>query len=140
VSQIRLYFDEDAAERAVITGIRDRGIDVLTVQEAGMASASDEEQLAYATSEGRTVYTLNVGDFCRLHAEYLAAGKDHSGILVIPRQRYSVGEKIRRLIAHIAGVSALDIAESARFSLRTGIAQQAATSQYLRSRGMDSRG
>jgi hypothetical protein len=106
MSQIRLYIDEDAAEHAVITGLRDRGIDVLTVLEAGMTSATDEEQLAHATSQDRTIYSLNVGDFCRLHGEYLAAGKDHSGILVIPRQRYTIGEKIRQLISHIESVSA----------------------------------
>ena len=106
MSQIRLYIDVDAADHAVVTGLRNRGIDVLTVLEAVMASASDEEQLAYAIAQDRTIYTLNVGDYCRLHAESLVAGKDHSGILVIPRQRYSIGEKIRRLIGHIDSVSA----------------------------------
>ncbi|HJS06874.1 MAG TPA: hypothetical protein VJ809_04415, partial [Pirellulales bacterium] len=43
------------------------------------------------------IYSLNVGDFCRLHTEFLARGRDHSGIVIIPRQRYSVGEKVRRL-------------------------------------------
>src|SRR2546425_1015836 len=106
MSQIRLYIDEDAAEHAVVTGLRARGIDVLTVLDAGMTSATDEEQLAYAASQDRTIYTLNVGDFCRLHAEHFAAGTNHHGILVIPRQRYSIGEKIRRLIDHIDSVSA----------------------------------
>ena len=106
MSRIRLYIDEDAAEHAVVTGLRNRGIDVLTVIDTGMMSASDEEQLAYAVSQDRTLYTLNVGDFCRLHADNLAAGKNHSGIIVISRQRYSIGEKIRRLNAHIDGVAA----------------------------------
>jgi hypothetical protein len=38
-----------------------------------------------------------VGDFCRLHDEFLSQGKEHTGIIVIPRQRYSIGEKIRRI-------------------------------------------
>ncbi len=106
MSQIRLYIDEDAADHAVVKGLRDRGIDVLTALEAGMSSATDEEQLAFAVAQDRTLYTLNVGDFCRLHADSLAAGTDHAGILVIPRQRYSIGEKIRCVIGHIDSVSA----------------------------------
>jgi hypothetical protein len=38
-------------------------------------------------------------DACRLHAEFLLSGRDHCGIVVIPRQRYSAGEKTRRLIS-----------------------------------------
>jgi hypothetical protein len=36
----------------------------------------------------------------------LAHRRDHSGILIIPRQRYSVGEKIRRLMQLIDATSA----------------------------------
>lgn len=58
MSQIRLYVDEDAAQHAVVDGLRDRGVDVVTILEVGMASASDKEQLAFATSQGRSIYTL----------------------------------------------------------------------------------
>ena len=39
---IRYYLDEHVAE-AVATGLRSRGIDVLTLSEAGMLGASDKE-------------------------------------------------------------------------------------------------
>jgi hypothetical protein len=97
MSRVRLYVDEDAAQRAVVDGLRSHGLDVLTVLEAGIVGESDEEQLTFATSQGRAVYTLNVADFCQLHTQFLTAGKGHCGVIVIPRQRYSVGEKIRRL-------------------------------------------
>jgi hypothetical protein len=97
MSLIRLYVDEDAAQLAVVEGLRRRGIDVLTILETGMVGATDEEQLEFAGSQARTIYTLNVDDFCRLHSELLSQGKEHSGIIVIPRQRYSIGEKIRRI-------------------------------------------
>ena len=45
---------------------------------------------------------MNVKDFARLHHEYLEAEKAHAGIVTIPDQRYSIGEKIRRL-AHVLG-------------------------------------
>jgi hypothetical protein len=95
--RIRFYVDEDAAEHAVTEGLRRRGIEVLTVLEAGRGEETDEEQLAFAAAGGRVLYTLNVDDFCRLHREFLSSGRDHCGIVVIPRQRYSAGEKIRRL-------------------------------------------
>jgi hypothetical protein len=97
MSQIRLYVDEDAEESAVVDALRSRGIDLLTTSDSDMLRSTDEKQLAFAASVERTIYSLNVGDFCRLHTEFLARGRDHSGIVIIPRQRYSVGEKVRRL-------------------------------------------
>ena len=115
MSQIRLYVDEDAAEHAVVDGLRNRGVDVLTVLETEMISANDEGQVDFATSHGRSVYTLNVDDFCRLHREILLADKQHAGIIVIPRQRYSIGEKIRRLMGLIDSVTAEEMRNRLEF-------------------------
>jgi hypothetical protein len=80
-----------------VRGLRVRGVDVLTVDEAGLAGEPDEAQLAFASQEARVLYTFNAGDFCNLHAEFMTQGRDHAGIVVVVRQRYSVGEQIRRL-------------------------------------------
>ena len=106
MSRIRLYVDEDAAEHAVVEGLRQAGVDTLTVLEAGRGEETDEAQLEFAAREGRSIYTFNVGHFCRLHGEFLLAGRVHAGIIVIPRQRYSVGEKIRRLVFLVEAVTA----------------------------------
>ena len=66
MSEIRLYVDEHVP-RAVVQGLRRRGVDVLTVPEAGRLGASDEEHLAFARGEGRVVFTQD-GDFLRLAA------------------------------------------------------------------------
>ena len=105
MSQIRLDVDEDASQHSVIDGLRSRDVDVLTASEAGMDGATDEDQLRFATSQTRSSYTLNVPDYCRLHADLLAKGKSHAGIILIPRQRYSIGEKIRRLAHLVDSVS-----------------------------------
>ena len=97
MSSIQFYLDEDAEQRALVKGLRERGLDVLTAWEAGMVGRTDDEQLQYAVAHERVLYSLNVGDFAKLHKEYLAAGRKHYGIVVIPSQRYDVGEKIRRL-------------------------------------------
>ena len=105
MSEVRLYVDEDAGENAVVQGLRARGVDVLTTIEANQCGATDREQLAFAVQQRRTIYTFNVGDFARLHREYLQEGIDHNGIIVLPDQRCSVGEKIRRLAGFISRVS-----------------------------------
>ena len=43
--------------KAAIRGLRERGIDVLSVPEANMLGASDEEHLAFALAEGRVIFT-----------------------------------------------------------------------------------
>ena len=109
LAPIRLYLDEDAMSRALMQGLRARGVDVTTVFEAGMVGRSDEAQLEYAAALGRVIITFNVGDFCKLHGDYLAAGVGHGGIIVAHRQRYSVGEQVRRLLKLVESEEADDL-------------------------------
>ena len=106
MSVIQLYVDEDAGERAVIQGLLARGYDVHTTSEAGNLGASDVEQLQLAIELERVIYSFNIGDFARLHSQLLVAGVQHFGIVVIPDQRYSIGEKIRRLADFMSKTSA----------------------------------
>jgi uncharacterized protein with PIN domain len=88
---VKFYTDEHVA-RAVVNGLRQRGVDVLTVVEAGMRTASDEEHLAKAQEEGRVLFTQD-DDFLRFHAE----GREHSGIVYAP-QGTPTGDIIRGLM------------------------------------------
>jgi hypothetical protein len=106
MTALRLYFDADSMERAVVLGLRARGIDVTTALEAGITDRTDEEQLEFATSQGRALFSFNASDFSRIHTEFLSQGKSHSGIILAPQQRYSVGERIRRLLRLISARSA----------------------------------
>ena len=106
MSEVRLYVDEAAGELAVIQGLRVRGFDVLTTIEVEQLGASDADQLAYAVRQRRAIYTFNVGDFARLHKQYLDQGTSHHGIIVIPDQRYSIGEKIRQLAGLLSRITA----------------------------------
>ena len=96
MTTVRLYFDADSMERAIIAGLRARGIDAISALETAMAEQSDEEQLEFARAGGRVLFSFNVSDFHRLHTQYMAQAKTHAGI-VLAAQRYSVGERIRRL-------------------------------------------
>ena len=107
--KIRLYMDEDTMHQPVITGLRARGIDVVSVSEAENEGLEDVEQLEFAKIHGRVIYTSNAGDFLRLHTEYLREGKAHAGIIIVVQQRYGIGEQIRRLLSLIAAKSAEDM-------------------------------
>jgi len=112
---IRLYVDEDAMARAFVNGLRAREVDVKTVFEEGMVGRSDAEQLEYAAEQGRVIYTFNVGDFCQLHTEFITKGKNHAGIVVVYRQRYAIGEQIRRMMRIIHIQSAEEMKNSLQF-------------------------
>ena len=106
---VRLYIDEDAMAHALLQGLRARGADVLTAYEAAMTGRDDAAQLDFAISQERTLYTFNVADFCRLHTEYMEHGKHHTGIIVMPRQRYGVGGQIRALLEIVQTKTAEDL-------------------------------
>ena len=115
MSDIRLYLDEDAEQRALVNGLRDRNIDVVTAMDADMLGRTDREQLNYAIEHVCAIYSLNVGDFARLHKEYLDSGQEHFGIVLIPKQRYDVGEKIRRLAELVSSKTAEEIRNQIEF-------------------------
>jgi len=75
----RLYSNENFPRR-VVEALRALGHDVLTSLEAGRANQRipDDEVLRFATSEGRTVLTLNRRDFVHLHT----AQPGHAGVIV----------------------------------------------------------
>lgn len=75
----RLFADENFLGPAV-DDLRGYGHDVLTIQQIGRASEAvpDEEVLATAVADGRTVLTLNRRHFLRLHTR----SPGHAGIIV----------------------------------------------------------
>ena len=103
---IRLYFDEDSMRRSLVRALRARGVDVITALDAGMIEREDAEHLDYATEQGRVLCSFNVGDFYRLHTDYVTQGKPHAGIILMRQQYYSVGEQMRRLLKLMASKSA----------------------------------
>ena len=93
---IRLYLDEDAQRTALVRALRARQIDVLTANEANQIAVPDAQQLAFATSRGRTIFSFNRGDFVHLHTQYLRHDRFHAGIVV--SDQLEIGVIIRRLL------------------------------------------
>ena len=89
---IRFHLDENC-HRAVAEGLRRRGVVVTTTPEAGLTSATDEQQITHALTEGRVLFTQD-RDFLRLHA----AGVAHAGIAYCENGALSIGEIIHGLV------------------------------------------
>jgi hypothetical protein len=106
MAQICFYIDEDAMRNSFVNALRNADLDVKTAAEAGRLGYSDVEQLKWATKQGKVLYSFNVKDFCSLHSELLTQGSSHAGIVVVPRQRYSIGEQLRGLLNLTSSLSA----------------------------------
>ena len=100
---LRFLLDEDMSDR-VAAGLRERGIDAVSVHEIDRANQRipDEEQLAYAAEQGRVLVTYNRADYQALDAAWRDGGRQHAGILwcaerTLPRR--AIGDLIRALAA-----------------------------------------
>ena len=99
----------------LVRALRVRGVDVTTALEQGMIRRADVDHLEFANSQGRVLYSFNIGDYHQLHSEYLTLGKHHSGIILAQQQRYRLGEQMRRLLKIVAQVSAEEVKDSVMF-------------------------
>ena len=98
--KIDFYMDEHV-HLAVTAGLRRRGVNVLTAQEAGLLNTPDEVHLLMAAELGRVIFTQDA-NFLRLHS----SGMRHSGI-VYAHQRTPIGSIVRGLML-VYQVLALD--------------------------------
>ena len=76
-----------------------------------MNARDDESHLIFAAAQGRVLVSANARDFAALHRERVEQGASHFGVLIIPQQRYSTGEIVRRMLR----------VASSRFDLTNGL-------------------
>ena len=88
---IRLFADEQIS-KAVILGLRQRGVDVLSTPDAGREGLADESHLVFARENGYVLLTQD-RDFPTLAATV----PDHLGIIYAP-QSMSIGDIIRGVL------------------------------------------
>ena len=74
-------------------GLRLRGVDVTTTTDANLVEASDEEQFAFAVSQGRVLFTHD-RDFLK---PLFANAPNHSGIVYCHQDAHTIGELVRSL-------------------------------------------
>ena len=63
MATIKLYFDEDVTD-GLTRVLRARGFDALSVYDANLKGKTDLEQLEFAVSQHRAIFTFNVKHFC----------------------------------------------------------------------------
>jgi hypothetical protein len=92
---IRLYSDEKV-EGAIITGLRMRGIDVLTAVEDGYARTDDSLVLDRAGTLGRVAFSRDQ-DFLRDARRRQVEGRSFVGVIYAEKGHVTIGECIRNL-------------------------------------------
>lgn len=75
MDKIRLYLDEDVHKK-VTTALRLRGYDVISTHEIKKWGIRDKEQLDFAISQKRAIFTFNARDYIILHKQYLKNSKN----------------------------------------------------------------
>ena len=113
--KIKLYLDEDSIQHSLARALRARGTDLITSLDAVLIAQPDSIHLDYATRNGRVLCSFNVGDYYRLHTEYLNTGQTHAGIILMRQQQYSVGEVMRRMLKLIANKTTEDMCNTVEF-------------------------
>ncbi|MEH2171763.1 DUF5615 family PIN-like protein [Nostoc sp.] len=109
---IRLYLDEDV-NVLVADLLKARGFDALTVRDAGQLHRSDEEQMAYAATQGRTLVTHNRTDFEELIRAYFDSEQMHYGVIYAVRRPPQ--ELAKRLLAILNQVTADEMENQVRY-------------------------
>lgn len=86
---LALYMDVHVPV-AVTESLRRRGLDVLTSQQDGTATGSDEVLLALASELGRLLFSQDQ-DFLAIAADWQRDGRTFAGVVFAPQQGVSLG-------------------------------------------------
>jgi predicted nuclease of predicted toxin-antitoxin system len=89
---IRFFLDQHIPA-AVAQGLRLRGVDVRTAQEAGRCGLPDADQLQFTTADERVLVTFD-SDFLAL----AAAGAQHAGIAWCQATKHAIGPLLYALL------------------------------------------
>jgi len=89
---LRFYIDECLPPQLAFA-LRSRGIDAIAARDVGLLEASDINQLAYSTREGRVLVTSD-RDFLRI----ADTGSFHTGIIYCTKKRRSLGSLVQSLV------------------------------------------
>jgi hypothetical protein len=93
---LQAYADEHVVH-AIVQALRQRGMDVVTVQDRAREQADDGKLLAEALREHRIMLT-NDKDFLAIAATCAAHGETFAPIFFWPQQRRRIGDIVRSVI------------------------------------------
>ncbi len=92
---LALYMDHHIPE-AITSGLRRRGVDVLTAWEDETARVTDEVLLARATEVGRTLVSQD-DDLLGIAAAWQTVGHPFAGLVYGHQLRLTIGQAVRDL-------------------------------------------
>ncbi|MDQ3697340.1 MAG: DUF5615 family PIN-like protein [Gemmatimonadota bacterium] len=95
---LRFLFDQHVSAPA-LRQLREDGVDIVHVAEAGLSEADDPDILAWAVKDGRIVVTRNYRDFAPLVEAYGKQGLAFPGVLFFASsvRQSDVGHHVRAL-------------------------------------------
>lgn len=76
------YFLDTHIAKATAEQLRTNGVDVVRCEEVGLGEADDTDLLRYATDTERVLVSQDA-DVTRLHAQWQAEKRAHSGIMKV---------------------------------------------------------
>jgi hypothetical protein len=103
---IKVYLDEDVHKKAAYS-LSAKGFDVLSTSEVNKKGLTDRDQLEFAMSLKRTLFTFNVRDFIKLHKEYVSQKREHFGIIISPQ--INISTLIKKLSSIIVSIKPEEI-------------------------------
>jgi len=75
----------------------------VTTLEAGQIGRSDADQLVFATERQMAILTHNRDDFVTLARQYVATGRNHSGIIIaVRRPPHEIARRLLSLFDRVA--------------------------------------
>ncbi|MEL7141190.1 MAG: DUF5615 family PIN-like protein [Cyanobacteria bacterium J06643_4] len=90
-ARIKFHTDENVGN-LIAKGLIRKGVDITTTPEVNLIGASDEDQLAFARSQNRVIFTQDK-DFLRLNQRK----EPHTGIVYCAKESCSIGEVVEAL-------------------------------------------
>jgi hypothetical protein len=84
-------------DAAITSGLRQRGVDVLTAYEDGTAEVEDDVLLARATQLGRVLFSQDV-DLLIVTDQWLTTGREFAGLVYGHQLGITIGQAIRDLM------------------------------------------
>ena len=103
---IAIYTDEHITPK-LAKALRAEGFESQSFLEAGMDGKPDLEHFQYAVQNGFALMTNNTADFKPMAENWVAGGRLHYGVILLPRQ-VNISELLRRCLVLLDSLTADD--------------------------------
>ncbi len=112
---MRLLLDEMDSP-ALTSALRAGGVETDSVIELGLGGTPDPAIFAFVIDGGYVLLTENVGDFTRIAAEHITAGRHHPGVSIALSSRFSRrAAGVPALVRAVTAIGAEPLADRVMF-------------------------